>query len=396
MDAAGSLGCFYRAFHGVRHAEVWASSSAALLASAIPRAPAIVRAPPIAHGRGMDWYPPPRSRVAGIHRLLVSQVLALRHDRPIVRWRPLAPGLAPSTDHDRTLDALQATLVTAMRSIASRHGEVWLPLTAGFDSRLLLAALHGAGVQAQTFTQARPFPTMSRGDRTLPPRLAARVGFSHRLIEPRSRRTHPLSVFDDHTGGHSVDQDRYFYARGQWDDVPASAVVLRGGGFEIARAHFYSRFPTSETADIAATLAHGFRFSDFHRASYVHPAGVADWLMWMHEHPEALDWRDRLYFEQRVAGWLSATEQALDLLEPEMLNPAICQRYLVTALGLPADVRRRGGHQADLIRLMAPELLDEPFNPADGPTTRGARKVRLRSQNVRGRLTSWARRMAEG
>jgi hypothetical protein len=77
LDACGMIGCFYRTLNHGATAELWASSSPALIASLPGRAPAYDAGAKIHLGKGMDWYPPPRSGFAGVNRLLPTQILSL-------------------------------------------------------------------------------------------------------------------------------------------------------------------------------------------------------------------------------------------------------------------------------------------------------------------------------
>src|SRR5205085_2877275 len=83
------------------------------------------------------------------------------------------------------IEVVQARLVAAWRALPTLGG-LWLPLTAGYDSRLLLAAARAAEVDVTTFTFENP--RMSRADRDLPPALARIPNVEHRLIEPDGRR----------------------------------------------------------------------------------------------------------------------------------------------------------------------------------------------------------------
>lgn len=104
LDATGTLGVFHRRVDG----RTWASSSAELLRSIEPQLSSPRQA--IAHGRGMDWYPPPASGIEGIGCLLPSQSMRLS-DGTIERRR-LLPPVSPR-GYDETLDVLGARLVPA-------------------------------------------------------------------------------------------------------------------------------------------------------------------------------------------------------------------------------------------------------------------------------------------
>lgn len=374
LDAGGLIGCYYRTIHRGRDAEVWASNSPALIVALPGRERITQPAPKIHPGKGMDWYPPPRSRFAGVNKLLPTQILSLasKTDRRVFP-RPAIADVRTAT-YDETLEALGRNLVTSLSRLRDRPEEIWLPLTSGIDSRLILAAATEASLPLTTFTQRYPF--MESADRQLPPLLADAAGYGH--TELRAGRFSPSRqrLFDAHSAGHCVDGDRRFLAHGQWELIPARALILRGGVFELGRCYFHRKFPEPQPADLLKVIAARFHFGEFHPRSCAHITGISDWVEWTATTPHAgLDWRDRLYLEQRIAGWVSSIEQALDVTAYERVYIANCHTYMSTVLTLPEAVRRASRHHVDLIDRMAPELLLFPFNPSDD-RSRPARRLR--------------------
>jgi hypothetical protein len=176
-------------------------------------------------------------------------------------------------------------------------------------------------------------------------------------------------VFDSHTAEQTVDIDREYLARGQWDEIPDNALILRGGVFEVGRAYYHGKLPFDELGDpdeAFSRISRAFEFDALHADSQAHPEGLREWITWCLSEPEPrLDWRDRFYLEQRVGGWLSAIEQALDLTIPERIHLANAAATISALVALPLEVRIRTQHHVDLIRRSAPELLRHRFNPPD-------------------------------
>lgn len=376
LDASGLLGCFYRRVQRGPTPELWASSSPALLAT-LPHRPRLRSTEPRIHWeKGMDWYPPPKSRFAGVSRLLPTQVLSLAPERgePVSARPPLMPVPEPGSYED-TLDELQRILLTSLANVRGRNEQLWLPVTAGLDSRLILAAAREVGLRVSTFTfRYRSMPT---GDRVLPPLLAGEAGYEHQFLQPGPLSRPRLALFDAHTAEHCVDIDRRFFARGQWSAFRPPVLVLRGGVFEVGRCFYHRKFPDATTDDLAETVATRFRFREFHAGSQAHLEGIGEWAEWVEHTPcPGLDWRDRLYLEQRLGGWASSIEQALDLTAYERAYIANSHLYISTVLTLPEEVRLVGGHHVDLVRRMAPELLRFPFNPPDDALVRLSFSVR--------------------
>ena len=383
IDAAGAMACYHRF---TADGALWASNSPALINDLPGISPAPRTSPPLlARSRGMDWYPPPATRFEGIDRLLPSQVLRLSPGASLVRPRGLLDDAFEGMEHERLLDAIESILRATLAAYAAEDGDCWLPLTAGIDSRLVLAAAAAVGVPFTAYTFAAP--GASRADLALPPLLAARVERPHRLIPPGVLRRDRRTLYDLHTAGHSVEVDRELFARSQWDPIPAAALSLRGGIFEVGRSFYARRLPERlpRAPDAAEELiAQRFQFDRFHRGSSAHTDGIRRWLAWARETPEpSLDWRDRLYLEQTIGGWLAATAQALDLVGCELAYPANSQVLLSALLALDAGRRRSGDHHIELIGRLAPGLLDYPVNPPDPFLERSSALVRSEWHDLR-------------
>jgi hypothetical protein len=386
-DAGATMSVFIRRLGD----HVWASSTSALLRTLEPRLP-----PPsvrLVPGGGMDWFPLPGSGVPGIERLMPSQVLHLPDG--VIEHRPLLPPIVPG-EPDAVLERLEQRLLRAVRALAER-GPLALGLTAGKDSRLVVAAGHAAGVDAFAYTYA--WRGMRRADRELPPRLARSIGMEHRLIEPGPRDPARLALWDAQTDHHSVEHDREFFARGQLDALADAACDIGGSLFDVPVAAWYQEFPQTEpppTPEETAALI-------IEEMPSAVPDGIAAWARCMFDHPEpAMDWRDRFALEQRVAGWIGSINTGLDLAATPALHIANCRAYLADTTALPLDRRFDGRHQIEMVGHLAPALAAEPVNPpgpvADRLQARARRElVELRQQRwphryLRHRVRRWRRR----
>lgn len=355
-DAGGLLGCYYRLASDAAGAQrAWMSSSLALLAN-LPG----VEVPPgeprrLLYGSDLEWDPPPRTGYLGIRKVLPTQTLDTASGT--VRFRPIRFRSARALSYDKVLENLGSCLVTAMKNV---DRPVWLALSAGYDSRLLLAAAVSAGIPFRTYTQT--FPTMTAADRTVPHLLSKLAGVEHSYIHPRELDQGLLESFDAHCGGQNVDADRTFFPRGQWSWIKSEDVAVRGLAFEIGMCFYHARLPPDRpTAD---TLLEYFGVQ--HAEPYVRES-IAEYIDWMSTTPiEGMDWRDRFYLEVRLAGWASTAEQSLDLVNCSRFFPANSSRIFELLLAIPEEKRRTRQHQVDLIERLSPELLRYPFNAPDG------------------------------
>lgn len=350
MDACGLLGVFFRGGD--------CSSSLALLDEHLGLHP---RSPGLKHQfGGMDFYPGPLTPQPGVLRLLPCQGLDFSSGTPFER-PPEPPAPAFHTNEARIAAVIDAFDVLLRRIAADYPGRVQLPLTAGYDSRTLAALLEHAGVEYGTFTMDHR--RLRIGDRDVPPRLAAILGRPHRFV-PRTGSPNPAlyRLYDEHCAGLAVDEDRNFFAFGQY---PHSALkrrriaVLRGGVWESVREYFRETHHFLQTAQDIREFTSAFlnvRYrTDLQRA-------YSAWLEHCRAVPSELDPVDRYYLEQRAGSWLSSVEQSLDIIPGmDSIQPCNCRRILSILRSFPREDRIKAAHQVAIIRSVCPSLLEEPF-----------------------------------
>ncbi len=306
---------------------------------------------------GLNWTPPPATLIAGIATLMRDQRLAIpsataeRVDRPI----------HPAASVTAARDGMAADLTTLAGTLRDRTGTTYLALTAGLDSRTLLAGLLAAGTRFECVTQS--FDGVKPADIEIAGRISRHLGIRHHVIGPeafdevplRLWREHGLETYRDADDAHLIPQNQYRF-------LGAGDLLVRGGCFEFGRRFYASRFTGLDFGNATGTAL----WSRFETAA-PHPPTVAaldTWLDWRRRHADGLDLVDSFYLDQRAGGWLSAVEHGLDMLPGVSLPAANCNRIL-SALITPGEADRLDGRlQRDVIRLLEPGLLRFPVNPA--------------------------------
>ena len=364
LDASGLLGCFYGKDS---EGQVWASSSVALLAQILfpDRAP-VVDPRQLKYEVGISWYTPPRSRFEGISQLLPSQLLDLRSGE--IQARPLMPEICLDRDYEDILEEIQQVLVTTLQQLAKITPNLWLGLTAGYDSRLILALSRIAGIEVKPFT--RIASRMSVADMIFPPKLAKDCGYTHRFIRNPKRKPYPErnKLAKEHTAAHVSKGDAEPFLIGVRDSL--KGISIGGHGFEVAKS--FANLPTLPkilpNAEVGAIMIAEL-FNEPKNSTAT--TGLKEWLNWVIENPqENLNWRDRFYIEQRQAGWLSCKEQLYDLND-FFRFPILNSAYLYSLfLSIKEEKRFASKIQIDLINKIAPQLNRYPFNPSESDFSR--------------------------
>jgi hypothetical protein len=385
-DISGLFGCYYSIVDGC----LWVSSSVALLSEAVggdwPRHPPLSR-------KGMNWYPPPMSRHPKVRKLLPSQVLQLSSGG--VRPRQLFPDEKLRSSESEALSAIEVSLTTGLRWLERNGYTIWLGLSAGYDSRLLLAAAIQAGVPIKAYTMRKEnqwrnrlasTSLVSQADMTLPPLIARSVGVPHRWIEAGPVSEEKLATFDEHTYGQTIENDRVYYARGQWDWTVDGDAILLGHVAGVGTGYWYGKLHDGVTMPKKQSILRWFQLND----GSVHGRAIAEYLAWEAQHsivfPARVDWRDRFHLEQRISGWCSAGQQGLDLVKGERVQLINSQQLLCSMLSLSKENRVTKRFLTELIGRMAPELNAIPYNPQDTGLYR-LKKVAIAVSRRSGRQT---------
>lgn len=357
LDASGLLGCFYtRTSNG----DVWTSSSIALLAQYgfLSKEPTPDRRK-LVYEVGISWYTPPLSGYAGIARLLPSQVLKLQSGQ--VEARPLMPDIVLGRDYDMVLKQIQQGLETVLERLTALSTDLWLGMTAGYDSRLMLALSHKVGIPVRPFT--RITARMSIADRIFPPKLSAECGYSHVFMRASKRYPDRQGLAMAQTGGHVSAGDAEPFVKGIRDHM--QGISFGGHGFSVSSG-FY-KLP--ELPSHITSIAEGIKYLSRVFQEPVHSSamqGIHAWLSWVFDHSqEHLNWRDRFFIEQRQAGWLSSKEQLYDLNDLQRF-PILNSAYLFSLLLSIEEEKRIGSKiQRELINRVNPQLSQYPYNPDD-------------------------------
>lgn len=383
-DLGSLLGVYYTR-------EAADGSGRALVASSLPliaelRGDDMAPSPRLQWQSGFDWYPPPRTGLNGVKKLLASQSLRLPEGSPESRKLNIVG--ASNRSREEKVDHVLSVIGTSLRRLTQPYETLWLALTAGYDSRTTLAAALNGGLDVRTFTVFHG--GLSHGDRTIPPILAERSGVPHRFIRARHpARASRCRRWDAHHGGTSVEIDREFYARGQYDFARENDVIVRSGCYEASKCLYWSLMNAGEGFPDASYILHELGI----KADAERERAINEWRAWAQATPEpGLDWRNRFYAEQRMGGWLSATEQALTLLPARSLQPANSSAVISALWDFPLAARRSGEHQREVVARVAPELDELPYNPKKSVFARKVKKRIFRTYTRASRRVTTAKR----
>jgi hypothetical protein len=367
----GAHGCLLGVYYGASNGKSVITSSPGLAAELLgcARKNTVLR-----WGKGINWFPSPGAPVQGVFRLLFDQQIDVATLAVTSLSRRIEPWGSPRTGADKLAQHLAATCGRA-------SGELVLALTAGLDSRVLLAALLATGVRFRAFTSL--VSEASHIDIDIARALATRYGFEHRVVEPVPGGEQDLALWRIHTGWSVSDADDNKLVPGrQYRFLGSEDVVLRGGCFELGRRFFERRLSDLSSVPRAEEIESRFdgpRFTDEDDRS------LEAWIDWRRAHPIGLSFVDSFYLDQRIGGWLASIEQGLDIFPFISVHPGNSDAAFAALMSYEDPRQAREGRIQRLAATsMCRDILDVPVNPT--PT------LRKLTRQVRSRLRAMRRR----
>lgn len=291
-----------------------------------------------------------------LKRLLPNHVLnlsngAVRRYWPCMRLERKQP--------EQVVDEVCDLLRGQLRAAQQRFDLV-VAVTAGIDSRLVLAACRDMREHVSFVTVRQSRMADDNADLRVPARLLSQLSLRHDIVRARGSmspdfsRTFKRNVFmaHDHYGADAEAILSQFERR---------KAVVTGSGAEIGRCSFRADLPFSEWRRITPT--------DLARLQHMGMQGLAlrHFAAWLTESRERHNVKllDLFEWEQGHGGWLAATQLEFDIAWREIITPYNCRALLLALLAVPERFRQAPNYPLFrmLIKELWPEALCEPINP---------------------------------
>lgn len=356
LPDAGALLALHYGSRGLRRAVASCPRLAALALEGRPRDPDLDAQ--IKHRSPINYIPMPATPFLGLRRLFHDQKIDLSTFAVLHRPSPIRR--LPS--YAAALSGLGDALCAFADALKARvQGRIFLPLTAGLDSRTLAAAFVARGIPFETVTL--DYRGKPRSDVTVARAISRRIGVAHHIVRLADPDPVIAERFRTHTAGAFFDWDHtHIVPGGGYDYLGADDVMVVGACFDIGR----------QTAGSGCFKGLDFGTATgeevWRRRTGTPPqaalAGVLDeWIAWRRAHPLDMDFAAAFYLDQRIGGWRSAMEHGYTLLPGRSICPANDPRIYSAMLTPTASDQQAGRLQRDVIARLAPELAAFPVNP---------------------------------
>ncbi len=310
----------------------------------------------LAIDRRNTWFPFGTTPRDDTSRLLPNHYLDLDTLSPVRHWPKEEP--VPGPDTEPGIHAIGRLLRDSFATLTAR-GEVYLSLTGGNDTRMLLAAARPYLGKVKCFTLQGPRP-VDQEDLRIALSMVHRLDLDHEVLEPV-----PLELRDFerylHETSFCVTPRPFIKARPIEDHAGPRPVILGLGGVVTRAAYWEPRYATGVRPSAVDVLKH-LQFPPIPPLPEL--AGRCLEELAPFSPAVALD---LLYVEQRQGGW--AGPSSAGIATPGGIMPLLCNREIYSlCMQLPPAYRREHRGVQDLIRSLWPELLEIPFAGGPGHT----------------------------
>ena len=300
------------------------------------------------------WLPGDRLLFAEGRQLLPNHVLCLRTGAVRRYW----PSGSVTGDPAATLLERCAARLEGGISAAAHRYPLALGLSAGWDSRLVLAFCRGISDSIRTYStvphgQRHPSP-----DARLPAALCGELGIEHERLMPARRASGDFSrVFQKHVYRPLDEFEPFMEAELAFSAGDTAGVT--GNVAEVVKSPYDQK--TRERNFDDRNPAHLARLVRMHGFDYAVTA-LDEWRSSATEHPR-ITIPELFYWENRCGRWLSRNALMFDIGWREIVMPFNCRALLSDFLEIPVEHRRRPDCRAfeSLIRERWPEVLAVPI-----------------------------------
>jgi hypothetical protein len=291
----------------------------------------------------------------GVERLHPNHYLDLSQWKAHRHW-PTGP-LDDPCDPEEAI-GIVSRLIQRHMAAATRHEPVQMALTAGFDSRAILACSREYMARAEFMTMAIP-DNMGRLDVEMATRLAAKHGLPHRVLDHLPPSQHDLDAWLWRTGS-SVSEPRGWRSARSYSQARPLAEVTGAGG-EAARVAYWRDAGFGKKTLTPHVLVDCLDLLPS-------PRLLANAHAWMNSYPASTTAQmlDGFYLEQSLGVTAGALAYGDAGYVRSRLYPFVNRQSLEAMMRLPEDYKLARRFPRDLIRHNWPELLGTPFNRRPG------------------------------
>ncbi len=311
------------------------------------------------------WIPSDCSLYENIHHLMPNHYLRIS-DLEQKRYWPNRQ-LTKRGPDEVAYEA--ADLMARLMEAGNLRFKLAFPLTAGWDSRILLGACRNIAADIYFYTlQYRDLNSQS-ADIKIPKMLLDKLGCQHNVIDCRGAIDPEFAeLYEKNTSmAHKEDWGRIAY--GMLTSYPSDRVCIKGNCSEICRCFYYKsgKHPAIKSERQLARLEPGWSelpFVEDHLSSWLSEANVAA------DHA-GINILDLFYWEHRMGSWQAQSQLEWDIVQ-EAYTPFNHRYLLEMMLCVPPKFRCAPDYSLyrRIGKCLWPEVMEHPINPPENSKQR--------------------------
>ncbi|MEP3248186.1 MAG: hypothetical protein ABJN40_21010 [Sneathiella sp.] len=301
------------------------------------------------------WYPFGLTPYLNVARIMPGQIFDMQNWAPQRFW-PMQSFGAVELDKKELVCDIANLVVRNVGAIVGRGSGV-AHLTAGYDSRMILAACRPYVDNCQFETVRRPDQSTEL-DCFIANAMAEKFALRHEFLEYTESSQTEIAEWMGRTSNCVHDAVTYLGATMSRYDRKCHSITGTCG--EVGRAYYWAD-PYTELGRINPDmLLAAMKIPNTQRIREL----AGGWLDSLPVERPSLVW-DLAYIEQRLGGWAGPSVYGHDIEYPT-LSPFNSRVIYEKMVSLPEKYRQTNQFARDYISYLWPELLEFPFNRAMG------------------------------
>lgn len=336
---------------------VWCASEAALLAKASQLAEDDAAVSFIDRQQAINsesWWPGDRQPYQQARALLPNHALNIKDGHAERYWPRQLRKCPPYSELlERITSRLAANILAA-----SHRFPLALGLTAGWDSRTILAASREIQSELVTYSSRQPSMEANDADLVVPVKLAQATKLKHEFIAPSDSTD---AAFNTLLNQHVWRPHPRFAAgmQAEYERFMLATVAMLGNVGEFSKAPFRHMVADeySPSGELFAGLV-GMSTENF---------AIEAFDEWLASLPAEHEYNilDLFHWEQRIGRYLAANLLEFDFVWHDIFLPYNCRSLVcdILACGESKRAKEKSELSRDIVRRLSPDLLRFPVNP---------------------------------
>lgn len=263
---------------------------------------------------------------------------------------------------DMNIAPTAAELIRSLMAAARKRYPLALPVTSGWDSRLLFCASRDFASENFYYTLRYRGMNSHSPDIKIPSQMLSKLGLEHRVIDSHGEAPAEFIEFYERNAAVSHYNDWGKMAYAMMSTYPHERLCIKGNGSGIIKCHYYKKNLTRKIATHEDILKVIYNWKGLSYAE----AAIKDWYSATAPVAEAFNFHilDLLYWEHRMGSWQSQSQLEWGFLQ-ETFTPFNHRPLFEVLMSAPVSYRLPPECQVfrDMCHYLRDDVMEFPVNP---------------------------------